>query len=110
MKKNIAPYPAACDTCSIITYCSIKCRDMDAKSHAHECEILAPLWLSNVSITCLLSLKAITQKPYELYKKLKNKIETDDYKFKANKENPYKSQDYFAFRSLGKFIPFIFLK
>lgn len=101
MKKNIAPYPASCDTCTIISYCSTKCRDADAKAHVHECDILAPLWLSNASLNCLLSIKAITQKPYEQFQELKDKIIDNNFSFKPSKDEPYKSQDYMAFKSLG---------
>ncbi|KAF7997983.1 hypothetical protein HCN44_009381 [Aphidius gifuensis] len=100
LKKNIAPYPASCDTCTIISYCSTKCRDADAKTHVHECDILAPLWLSNASLNCLLSIKAITQKPYDKFQELKDKIIDDNFSFKPTKDEPYKSHDYMAFKSL----------
>ncbi|XP_015112458.1 SET and MYND domain-containing protein 4 [Diachasma alloeum] len=99
-KKNIAPFAAACDTCALVAYCSGKCRDADAKTHASECSILGPLWLSNASITCLLAIKAVIQRPYAKFRKLKDEIENSDKKFHASKDHPFRGSDYMAFQSM----------
>ncbi|XP_011314323.1 SET and MYND domain-containing protein 4 [Fopius arisanus] len=99
-KKNIAPFPAACDTCALIAYCSANCRDADAKAHINECNILGPLWLSNASITCLLAIKAVIQKPYAKLRKLKEAIEKSDKTFQASKDHPFRASDYMAFYSM----------
>ncbi|XP_057327900.1 SET and MYND domain-containing protein 4 [Microplitis mediator] len=99
-KKNIAPYPAACDTCAIIAYCSTRCRDADSKAHLNECKLLAPLWLSDASITCLMAIKAILQKPWSKLLALKDDFYKIRTSFRPTADHTFKGSDYFSYWSL----------
>ena len=99
MAKIIAPIPASCNTCSSIAYCSRNCRDEDAKLHSLECKILGPLWCSGASVTCILALRAIIQRPLDELIKLKDKL---NEKYEGTKTRPYKGTDYEALHGLGK--------
>ncbi|XP_034945722.1 SET and MYND domain-containing protein 4-like [Chelonus insularis] len=100
MKKNIAPYPADCDKCIIIAYCSPKCRDEDTQIHAMECNILGCLWLSEVSVTSLMAIKAIMQTPWAKLQQLKNDYKKYKGNFKASTERPFRGKDHLALWSM----------
>ncbi|XP_044596476.1 SET and MYND domain-containing protein 4-like [Cotesia glomerata] len=98
--KNIAPYPAACDTCAAVAYCSTKCRDADSTIHFNECSVLVPLWLSEASVTCLMAIKIIIQKPWSKLKALKEEFYKSRAGFKPSADHPYKGSDYVCCWSL----------
>ncbi|XP_031850428.2 protein-lysine N-methyltransferase SMYD4 [Nomia melanderi] len=100
LSRIFAPIPAACNVCSCVAYCSIRCRNKDAKVHRNECVLLPTLWVSNTSITCFLALRTITQQPYEHLLKLKDKVEACKGKLYVSAEQPYRRQDIEAFCSL----------
>lgn len=93
--RVVAPLPASCYKCSSITYCSPKCRDADEPLHRLECGILGPLWYSKASVTCFLALRAIIQRPYEEFVKIKQQ------KLELGKE-PYLGKNYKTFCNLGE--------
>ncbi|XP_078044040.1 protein-lysine N-methyltransferase SMYD4 [Augochlora pura] len=95
--RVIVPIPAACNVCSCVAYCSIRCRNADAKVHQNECVLLPTLWYSNTSVTCFLALRAITQRPYEQLIKLKDRLEMSKGRFSVTTERPYKGHDFEAF-------------
>lgn len=97
--RNVAPYPAACYSCDLVAYCSVRCRDAHAKVHATECELLEPLWLSKVSVTCLMALKTITQCHFSKLYKMKDDIENGNYEISESR--PYNPKDYFALHGLS---------
>ncbi|KAK0172396.1 hypothetical protein PV328_005718 [Microctonus aethiopoides] len=99
-KKNVAPYPAACNTCTLIAYCSPSCRNADAKTHLNECTILGPLWLSNASITCLMAIKAVIQTPWNRLVQLKNDYEFAKQNYKPTEKRPFISSDFVSYWSL----------
>lgn len=94
-----APYPANCYRCSSVAYCSPNCRDLDDKLHEIECEMLGPLWCSNISITCVLALRAVIQQPYFKFVQL---YETIFSKWQPSRAEPYRSNDYGVFHRLGE--------
>ncbi|KAG8042606.1 hypothetical protein G9C98_005240 [Cotesia typhae] len=98
--KNIAPYPAVCDTCAAVAYCSTSCRDADSKVHLNECSVLVPLWLSEASVTCLMAIKAIIQKPWAKLKALKEEFYKSSAGFKPSADHLFKGSDYVCFWSL----------
>ncbi|XP_051162262.1 SET and MYND domain-containing protein 4-like isoform X2 [Leptopilina boulardi] len=89
LERILAPIPAYC--CSSIAYCSINCRNSDKNLHSIECKILGPLWSSGMSVTCLLALRAITQRPLNELIKLEEKL---NEKYVGSKIQPYKGSDY----------------
>lgn len=100
LSRIFVPMPAACYTCSCVAYCSIPCRDSDAKVHQNECALLPTLWLSKTSITCFLALRSVTQKPFEELFKLRDKLVRSKGKFEASAQQPYKGEDYEALYGL----------
>ncbi|KAI4487055.1 hypothetical protein M0802_012078 [Mischocyttarus mexicanus] len=72
--KIIVPIPAACNVCSCIAYCSTRCRDKDAQVHMYECNLLPVLWLSQASITCILALRTLLQKPFKEFLEMKERL------------------------------------
>ena len=56
--------PLPCPTCAAVAFCSDSCRRAaTATHHALECGLLDTLWRSGASVTCLMALRALTQKP-----------------------------------------------
>ncbi|XP_015599275.1 SET and MYND domain-containing protein 4 [Cephus cinctus] len=99
--RIVAPIPAACYACSCIAYCSPRCRDADAEAHLIECNILTTLWQSNASVTCLLALKAVTQRPFADLLKLQEHLKVNAGKSnEITKSHPYRGDHYEAFHGL----------
>ncbi|XP_076660578.1 protein-lysine N-methyltransferase SMYD4 [Halictus rubicundus] len=96
LSRIFVPLPAACNVCSCVAYCSIRCRNADAKVHQNECVLLPTLWISSTSITCFLALRAVTQKPYDQLMKLKDRLETSKGRFDLSVERPYQGHDFEA--------------
>ena len=101
MTRIIAPIPASCYTCSSIAYCSVICREADTELHFVECKILGPLWCSEISITCILALRAIIQRPLSEQIKFMDRI---NKKSGPSRTLPYKGSDCEALYDLGKII------
>lgn len=92
--KIFVPIPAVCQTCSCVAYCSISCRDKDAKIHENECSILPTLWASKTSINCFLALRIIVQQSFEKLYKLKDVKANSKDKFEVSASEPYRSNDF----------------
>lgn len=88
------PVPASCNECTIIIYCSTKCRNSDAEAHATECSLLLALYVSAASVTCFLALKSVSQRPLSELKRLK------DFLIPEAKIKPWKGADYKALHAL----------
>ncbi|XP_015522321.1 SET and MYND domain-containing protein 4 [Neodiprion lecontei] len=84
--RVVAPVPASCNTCTIIVYCSPKCRNRDVKAHALECPLLLALYVSSASVTCFLALKSVVQIPLNELLKMKDSLNAEI--------KPYKGDDY----------------
>ncbi|XP_012257200.2 SET and MYND domain-containing protein 4 [Athalia rosae] len=89
-----APVPPSCNSCTIIIYCSTKCRNRDAKAHVTECSILLALYVSAASVTCFLALKAVRQKSLSELLNLKDSLKTGETM------KPWKSENYQALHGL----------
>ncbi|XP_046740087.1 SET and MYND domain-containing protein 4-like isoform X2 [Diprion similis] len=87
-----APVPASCNTCTIIVYCSPKCRNRDVKAHALECPLLLALYVSSASVTCFLALTSLIRKPLSELLKMKDSLNTEI--------KPYKGDDYRSLHGL----------
>ncbi|XP_017886108.1 SET and MYND domain-containing protein 4-like [Ceratina calcarata] len=98
--RIFVPLPAACAACSCIAYCSISCRDKDAKIHEIECKILPDLWISRTSINCFLALRVITKQPFDELMKHKEKMKNMASKLEVSVERPYRSDDFETFCGL----------
>ncbi|CAD6227619.1 GSCOCG00001298001-RA-CDS [Cotesia congregata] len=72
----------------------------DSKVHLNECSVLVPLWLSEASVTCLMAIKAIIQKPWSKLKALKEEFYKSKAGFKPSADHPFKGTDYVCFWSL----------
>ncbi|KZC10665.1 SET and MYND domain-containing protein 4 [Dufourea novaeangliae] len=97
LARIFAPLPAACNICCCVAYCSLRCRDADAKVHQNECVLLPTLWSSNTSITCFLALRAVTQRPFDELIQLKDKLKTSKGRFDVTVHKPHRGQDFEAF-------------
>lgn len=76
-KRIIAGEP--CPTCSCVKFCSDKCKTTALTSHHHyECPILETLWLSGISVTCLMSLRIISQNSIDFFLKIQKKLKEVD--------------------------------
>uniref|UniRef100_A0A146LER3 Protein-lysine N-methyltransferase SMYD4 n=1 Tax=Lygus hesperus TaxID=30085 RepID=A0A146LER3_LYGHE len=65
-----------CPNCSAVIFCSPKCQQLASKTHhKYECEVLRTLWESGASITCLLALRIIIQKPFAYFLKVVGELE-----------------------------------
>ncbi|XP_043467770.1 SET and MYND domain-containing protein 4-like isoform X2 [Leptopilina heterotoma] len=95
LERIFAPIPAFC--CSYVAYCSTNCRNLDSNLHSIECKILGPLWSSGTSVTCLLALRAIIQRPLNELIKLEDKF---NEKYVGSKIRPYKGSDYEALHGM----------
>lgn len=93
-----APLPASCYACTSIAYCGSKCRNVDQDVHKVECQLLGPLWCSGASVTCIMALKAVIQRPFEQVMALKGRLALN-----VSKEDPYLGQDYRTFHNLGNY-------
>lgn len=100
MSKIFVPIPSKCQVCSYLAYCSISCRDADAKIHEHECAVLPSLWMSQTSVTCFLALRAITQRSFEELIKLKDKLKSSKGRFEISPQRPYRPDDFEAYYGL----------
>ncbi|KAF6205866.1 hypothetical protein GE061_020040 [Apolygus lucorum] len=67
-----------CQKCSAVIFCGPKCQQMAYKTHhKHECEVLKTLWESGASITCLMALRIIIQKPFAYFLKVGKELEAN---------------------------------
>ncbi|XP_011498185.1 PREDICTED: SET and MYND domain-containing protein 4 [Ceratosolen solmsi marchali] len=98
--RNVAPFPASCYTCSSVAYCSPKCQNLDKMIHNVECQLLGALWCSHASITCILAIRAVIQKPFTEFIKIHHKIRDKTDELQISKAKPYLSKDYKAFYNL----------
>ncbi|XP_008202496.1 SET and MYND domain-containing protein 4 [Nasonia vitripennis] len=98
--RIVAPYPASCYLCSSVAYCSPNCRDLDERVHSIECGLLGSLWCSKASVTCMMALRAIIQKPYEEFIKAKSELKKTKGKLEIGKGKPFVGRDYKAFCNL----------
>ncbi|XP_050521268.1 SET and MYND domain-containing protein 4-like [Daktulosphaira vitifoliae] len=64
--KLIAPLP--CPGCSNVAFCDESCKEVAMKSyHAFECLMMPTLFSHEISISCLIALRIITQKPLKYF-------------------------------------------
>lgn len=98
-KRVVAPVPGKCNSCTIIIYCSIDCRNRDSDIHKIECSILLALYVSSASVTCFLALKSVSQKALKEMMKMKNYLNDDN---KDLEIKPWKADDYRCLHRLGK--------
>ncbi|XP_015187287.1 PREDICTED: SET and MYND domain-containing protein 4-like [Polistes dominula] len=98
--KMIVPIPAACNVCSCVSYCSTRCRDKDAQLHIRECSLLPVLWLSQASITCILALRTLLQRPFKEFLEMRERLTTTKEKREISEKKPYNGNDYESFHDL----------
>ncbi|KAI4479584.1 hypothetical protein M0804_010981 [Polistes exclamans] len=98
--KIIVPIPAACKVCSCVVYCSTRCRDKDAELHIRECNLLPVLWLSQASITCILALRSLLQRPFKEFVEMRERLTSTKEKREISEKKPYKGNDYESFHDL----------
>ncbi|KAK9307770.1 hypothetical protein QLX08_002008 [Tetragonisca angustula] len=91
--KIFVPMPTICETCNCVAYCSVPCRNKDAKTHENECTILPSLWASKTSVNCFLALKVIIQRPFDELMELKDKLETSKGRAQISAQRPYRTDD-----------------
>ncbi|XP_067007502.1 SET and MYND domain-containing protein 4 [Anabrus simplex] len=67
-KRLLTPIP--CPRCSAVAFCSMSCqKESMASHHKVECGILATLWASGASVTCLMALRIISQRDMQYFLK-----------------------------------------
>ncbi|XP_076627679.1 protein-lysine N-methyltransferase SMYD4 [Colletes latitarsis] len=98
--RIFVPTPAACKKCSWVAYCGIRCRNADAKVHRTECMLLPALWRSNISVTCFLALRSITQRSFEELFKMKDTLAASKGRFHVTPQRPHQSDDFEAYYGL----------
>ncbi|KAK9499021.1 hypothetical protein O3M35_003540 [Rhynocoris fuscipes] len=75
-KRIISGEP--CPTCASVKFCSDKCKNTALSTHhKYECQILDTLWSSGISVTCLMSLRIITQSNVEFFLKIRNLLKEE---------------------------------
>lgn len=74
--RLVAPLP--CPSCDRVAFCGEPCRKSALKSyHAVECPLLPTLFAAGVSITCLLALRIVTQRPLKYFLDLRSKLSSN---------------------------------
>ncbi|XP_050428772.1 SET and MYND domain-containing protein 4 [Adelges cooleyi] len=72
--KLVAPLP--CPDCDRVAFCGEPCRETALQSyHAVECSIMPQLVAAGLSVTCLMALRIVTQKPLKYFTGLERKLD-----------------------------------
>ncbi|XP_073981642.1 SET and MYND domain containing, class 4, member 3 isoform X2 [Rhodnius prolixus] len=85
-KRVIAGEP--CPTCSYVRFCSDKCKTVALNSHhKYECAVLETLWSSGISVTCLMSLRIISQSNVDFFLNIRKELKETDGKWNEKEYN-----------------------
>lgn len=67
----------ACPSCDQVIFCSQTCTEAALKYHRIECPVLSTIWESEVSVTCHMSFRIITQQPLDYFISKKQSLEVN---------------------------------
>jgi len=85
--KRSALTPISCPNCNDVIFCTEKCQQEALKNfHHYECGLLKTFWQYEVSITCHIAMRIISQKSMDYFLGIKNELQENDNNFDSVKK------------------------